>query len=220
MTITDRIRDQVAAIAPWDALESEHRRTALAWLESTDDVFRRVSSPPEPAMHLVSYFLPVDDQRGGVLLGEHRKSGLWLPPGGHVEPGEHPLDTVRRECVEELGVDAVLHPVVGDRPLMVTITRTRASRPDPHTDVSLWFVLALDPTQPITPDPREYRSIRWWSAEEITEHGAAAFDPHQARMLDKLGVRLHAVASNPAESDKSTAESDKSAMEPGHSALR
>lgn len=194
MTLTDRIRDHVAAIAPLDALESEHRSTALAWLASTDDVFRRVSSPPAPAMHLVSYFLPVDDQSGRLLLGDHRKSGLWLPPGGHVEPGEDPLDTVRRECVEELGVEAVLHPVVGDRPLMVTITQTRASQPDRHTDVSLWFVLALDPTQPITPDPREYHSVHWWSAEEIAEHDPAAFDPHQARMLDKLGVHNHALA--------------------------
>ncbi|MEE3919135.1 NUDIX domain-containing protein [Micromonospora sp. BRA006-A] len=32
---------------------------------------------------------------------------MWLPSGGHVEPGEHPADTVRRELREELGVAAV-----------------------------------------------------------------------------------------------------------------
>ena len=28
---------------------------------------------------------------------------LWEPPGGGAEPGEHPLDTVRREWAEETG---------------------------------------------------------------------------------------------------------------------
>jgi len=43
----------------------------------------------------VSYLLLVDRPAGSVLLCDHRLSGLWLPAGGHVEPGEHPLGTVR-----------------------------------------------------------------------------------------------------------------------------
>jgi histidine triad (HIT) family protein/ATP adenylyltransferase len=31
----------------------------------------------------------------GVLLGRHRLSEQWLPPGGHVDPGEHPLAAAR-----------------------------------------------------------------------------------------------------------------------------
>ncbi|MBS3117714.1 NUDIX domain-containing protein [Candidatus Woesearchaeota archaeon] len=30
--------------------------------------------------------------------------GLWRPPGGMVEPGEDPKDTVIREMKEELGI--------------------------------------------------------------------------------------------------------------------
>ncbi|MGV9748387.1 NUDIX domain-containing protein [Rhodococcus zopfii] len=37
---------------------------------------------------------------------DHIGAGLWLPTGGHVEPGEHPLDTAIRETREELGIDA------------------------------------------------------------------------------------------------------------------
>jgi 8-oxo-dGTP pyrophosphatase MutT (NUDIX family) len=62
-------------------------------VESTDDVFRRVK-PATPDPHLVSYFVPIDQPCGRILLVEHRLAGLWLPPGGHVEPGEHPLRTV------------------------------------------------------------------------------------------------------------------------------
>jgi len=42
--------------------------------------------------------------RAQVLLHKHRKLGLWLPPGGHVEPHELPDDAAVREVLEETGV--------------------------------------------------------------------------------------------------------------------
>lgn len=137
----------------------------------------------------MSYFLLVDREEGAFLLGDHRKSGLWLPSGGHVEPGEDPVQTVRRECVEELGVEAKFDPMTRMRPTFITVTRTRASRPDLHTDVSLWFVLAHSRSELLRPDPREYRSIRWWTTAEFDDADPAQFDPHQRRMLDKLELR-------------------------------
>lgn len=38
-----------------------------------------------------------------VLLVRHRWRG-WVPPGGKVEPGEHPREAARREVLEETGV--------------------------------------------------------------------------------------------------------------------
>jgi 8-oxo-dGTP diphosphatase len=80
----------VSDIVPTDDLGHKHRQNALTWLAGTDDIFRRVK-PLTPSPHLVSYFLLVDRPAGSVLLCDHRLSGLWLPSGGHVEPGEHPL---------------------------------------------------------------------------------------------------------------------------------
>ncbi|MEV4702232.1 NUDIX domain-containing protein [Actinoplanes sp. NPDC049316] len=48
--------------------------------------------------------VPVDPGTGDVLLVDHRNARLWLPPGGHVEPGEAPAVTAGRELAEELGV--------------------------------------------------------------------------------------------------------------------
>lgn len=41
---------------------------------------------------------------GSVLLHPHRRLGLWLPPGGHIEPHELPDDAARRETHEETGL--------------------------------------------------------------------------------------------------------------------
>jgi len=57
-----------------------------------------------------------------VMLHRHPKLGMWLPCGGHVEPGELPDDAAVRELLEESGVRVRLigpHPVdaPGPRPL-------------------------------------------------------------------------------------------------------
>jgi 8-oxo-dGTP pyrophosphatase MutT (NUDIX family) len=41
---------------------------------------------------------------GRVLLHWHRKLGMWLPPGGHIEPNELPDEAAVRETLEETGV--------------------------------------------------------------------------------------------------------------------
>ncbi len=45
-------------------------------------------------------------QQQKLLLVDHKKAGLWLPSGGHVEIDEHPQTTVQREVREELGIEA------------------------------------------------------------------------------------------------------------------
>lgn len=52
--------------------------------------------------------------RSQVLLHRHRKLGIWLPPGGHVEPGELPDDAATREVMEEAGLAVEL---VGPPPI-------------------------------------------------------------------------------------------------------
>lgn len=177
------VHDLVTRIRPYDGLEAAQRVDALRWLESTDDVFRRVK-PATPDKHLVSYVVLADAADGGVLLVDHRNAGLWLPPGGHVEPDEHPADTAVREAGEELGVEL---PHTGTRaePAFVTVTRT-VGRDHGHVDVSLWFVFAGHREQPIVPDTTEFRGVRWWTPAEVRSAGAHRFDPHLPRFLRSL----------------------------------
>ena len=41
---------------------------------------------------------------GKVLLHLHKKLGMWLPPGGHIEKNELPDEAAVREVFEETGV--------------------------------------------------------------------------------------------------------------------
>ena len=47
-----------------------------------------------------------------VLLHPHKKLGLWLPPGGHIDAPELPDDAAMREVQEEAGISIEL---VGER---------------------------------------------------------------------------------------------------------
>jgi 8-oxo-dGTP diphosphatase len=172
----------VQNVVPFDAVEDDHRARALSWMSSTDDIFRR-AKPRTPDPHLVSYFVLLDRARGRVLLVEHRLAGLWLPPGGHVEPGEDPVQTVRREAYEELGIEA--KPLDGlTSAFFLTWTMTRDA--EPHTDVSLWFLLHGDSQQSLHWDRREFLSIRWWSMAALRAAPPELFDPHLSRFLAKL----------------------------------
>ncbi|MGA4787494.1 NUDIX hydrolase [Nocardia sp. AB354] len=179
------VADIVAAITPLDPVEQEHLDQTLSWLDDTDDIFRR-EPPATPPQHLVSYVVVVDPDARAVLLGAHRKSGLHLPMGGHVDPAENPLHTARREAAEELGTQAEF-TVVGERPLFLTITRTVGAHP--HRDVSLWYVVRGDRERPFALDPREFADGRWW---DIDDDAIPESDPHLSRFLTKLRTALSA----------------------------
>ena len=49
---------------------------------------------------------------GKLLLSRHKQRSTWETQGGHIEPGETPLQAAERELYEESGVrDAAIYPV-------------------------------------------------------------------------------------------------------------
>jgi 8-oxo-dGTP pyrophosphatase MutT (NUDIX family) len=188
-----RLLDVLAGIVPSDALEREHLEASQAWVASGAEVYRRgaIDIPPT---HLVVYFVPLDSggntEGGQVLLVAHRKAGMWLPAGGHVEAGEDPWATVARECEEELHVPAVPSPGTGPHPVFLTVNRTR--RGSVHTDVALWYLLDADPEQIVSYDDAEFTAVRWWPLhalrEQLATPAVAEFEPHLGRFLDKQGL--------------------------------
>lgn len=43
-------------------------------------------------------------KNNSVLLHYHLKIKLWLPPGGHIEENEDPIQALKREVLEETGL--------------------------------------------------------------------------------------------------------------------
>jgi 8-oxo-dGTP diphosphatase len=160
VAIREEIRGEVASIQPCDELEETHRAETLAWIDSGAPVFR-TAKPATPPKHLVSYCAVVDGDN--ILLVDHRSAKLWLPPGGHVEPAEHPRETVVRELFEELKVVAE-HEIT--EPLMITCTRT-VGLAAAHVDVSLWYVVAVDRSRSIQLDEQEFAAVEWFSFSDV-----------------------------------------------------
>ena len=179
MSARDRVREVVSALRPADAREGRDRDQVLRWVDSGAPLYR-TRPPDEPPMHLVSYVVPVDPDRGELLLVAHRKAGLWLPPGGHVEPDEDPWHTAVREAAEELGL-SVSAP---SQPAFITVTRTVGH--GPHTDVSLWYVVETAVDAVTGFDASEFDAIAWLRPEEILDRPPRELDPELHRFVSKL----------------------------------
>ena len=137
----------------------------------------RLEKPATPPKHLVSYFTVLDHEH--LLLVDHIDAELWLPTGGHVEPDEHPRDTVLREAREELTIEAKF---LRQEPVFITINET-VGRTAGHTDVSLWYLLRGDREARIAFDGSEFHEVRWFHKDDVPLDRT---DKHMSRFLHKL----------------------------------
>ncbi|WP_350276150.1 NUDIX domain-containing protein [Kribbella sp. HUAS MG21] len=98
--------------------------------------------------------------RDGLVLLVHRHPArlrypdCWDLVGGHVEPDELPHQAVRRECLEELGVQ-VHDPV----PFPMAIS-------DPNLHLHAFLVTRWD-GEPVNAAPDEHDDFRWFRPSEL-----------------------------------------------------
>ena len=170
------IRQEIALINPLDDAEREDKADVLAWIDSGVEICR-LEKPATPPKHLISYFAVVDGDH--ILLVDHLNAELWLPTGGHVEPGEHPKTTALREAKEELGIEGEF---LYDGPLFLTVTET-IGKTAGHTDVSIWYVLRGHRDAEIVFDATEFQTIRWFDKDDVPLERS---DKHMERFLKKL----------------------------------
>lgn len=98
--------------------------------------------------------------RRGVVLHLHKRLGIWLQPGGHIDRGETPWQAALREVREETGL-VVRHPAQG--PLLVHVDVHPGPRG--HTHLDLRYLLEADDEEP-SPPPGESQEVRWFSWDE------------------------------------------------------
>lgn len=170
------IRTEVETITPLDDIERGTKSDVLSWIDSGAELCR-TQKPATPPKHLVSYFAVIDGEY--ILLVDHINAELWLPTGGHVEPGEHPRTAALREAKEELSIDGeFLH----SDPVFLTVAET-VGKTSGHTDVSLWYTLRGNRDDDISYDKSEFRAASWFHRKDVP---LGCSDIHMERFLRKL----------------------------------
>ena len=114
----------------------------------------------------------VSDGTGQVVLHRHKRLGIWLQPGGHVDAGEEVAAAAVRETLEETGLSA-RHPAGGPDLLHVDV------HPGPrgHRHLDIRFLLVAAPHAPLAPADGESPEVAWFTlaaARELADASLAA----------------------------------------------
>ncbi|MFF3869874.1 NUDIX hydrolase [Micromonospora sp. NPDC001898] len=113
-------------------------------------------------------------QAGQVLLVKHRRLGRWIYPGGHLENDEDPVDGLRREIREELGIeiDLVRGPPVRHAavkaiaaPFLMLAFDTEGP-PEARRQVDMVYVCRPLGGTPVV-QPRELSDYAWVPVDEV-----------------------------------------------------
>jgi 8-oxo-dGTP pyrophosphatase MutT (NUDIX family) len=132
--------------------------------------------------------------RNRVLLHSHRKLGLVLPLGGHIEPGEIPDDAAVREVREESGLDIELMltppvwPLTDVRQLARPIAVLLEDISPGHQHIDLIYVATLkEPGRVVGhPEGEGSEELMWLSDEEIDRVDM----PDNVRVLAHFALEL------------------------------
>ena len=183
--LIEPFRDLLASYAPDDQRE----RDFIARMHELS----RQSSPFardrfEPGHFTASAFV-VDPASKSLLLILHKKLGLWLQPGGHIDPDDqHAVAAARREVQEETGVLELRPLFSADAIFDVDIHAIPARKAEPgheHFDVRFAFA-APDPS---LLESAEVAAARWVPLERVASLTADESVLRAVRKLNARGVR-------------------------------
>ncbi len=106
--------------------------------------------------------------RDGMILLAKRKGshgeGMWGSMGGHVEFGESPMETIKREAKEELGIE------IGNVKFATCMNMIREGKH--YIDIS--FIAELISGEPKIQEPGKIETIAWYPLDNLP---SPLFDP-------------------------------------------
>ncbi len=103
----------------------------------------------------------IQNEEGKVLICMNSFPGEpWDLPGGTMNAGEHPVDALKREVKEELGIDIVVHEPVG-------IDHFLKRKTGEQTVLIMMRATLADPSKPIELVDGEISETRWIGKDEL-----------------------------------------------------
>lgn len=119
--------------------------------------------------HFCVYFAAFDPETDRVFVGHHKKSGLWLFNGGHIDKDETTRQTLRREIGEEWGNKIRMQEDSLARPELLTVTQIDSLKQTCKTHYDIWyFVWVHEDT--FNPEKskldKEFYEARWMTLDE------------------------------------------------------
>ena len=152
--------EQIRCVLTPEVCETEITQgRALAKLDSG-----RLLRADDPRGHFCVMFLPLDPASRQVLAVHHRKAGLWLFPGGHIEPGESIVGTLNREVQEEVRLPPQFSETA--LPFLISVTdgiRNVGRECTIHYDI--WYLLEASPSD-VHAETEEFTESRWVGVAE------------------------------------------------------
>lgn len=154
----------------------------LEFLNRVEEGF--LTRDENPLSHFCVYFAAYDSQEKQVFIGHHKKSGLWLFNGGHIDKGETPEGALAREMGEEWGVEISLQRI--GKPKLITITPINNLKIKCSSHYDIWFFVPVSKTQ-FFPDKEkldtEFHLTGWKSIEEARKE---ITDPNTLKAISEF----------------------------------
>jgi 8-oxo-dGTP pyrophosphatase MutT (NUDIX family) len=151
-----RIRADVAARRPVDEREADSVGRFLVAFDALAAPLDQESDP----IHVTGSGIVVGPR--GVVLLEHKRLGIWLQPGGHLDPDETPWDAARRESAEETGLTVSFAGLIDDAgvPELLHVDVHEGGRG--HTHLDLRYLIDGGDADPDPPEG-ESQQIDWFA---------------------------------------------------------
>jgi 8-oxo-dGTP pyrophosphatase MutT (NUDIX family) len=156
----------------------ERERASIERILATVPLLGRPFEMDADPVHFTGSALIVGPR--GIVLLRHRRLGIWVQPGGHIDDGETPWDAARREAAEETGMAVRF---LGDEPELAHVDVHPGGRG--HTHLDLRYLCTAGDADP-TPPPGESQEVGWFSWDAAV--GRA--EPAMAGILGALASRF------------------------------
>ncbi|MCK5084655.1 MAG: NUDIX domain-containing protein [Candidatus Pacebacteria bacterium] len=127
-----------------------------------------ITKDEDSESHFCVYFAAYDLKQKQLFIGHHKKSGLLLFNGGHIDKGEFSTEAVEREIEEEWGIKIQANSI--DDPRLLTITEIdNPTKQTCRRHYDIWYFISVNKDEFFPSRENlsvEFYDIKWMTSAE------------------------------------------------------